>query len=88
MTKTTLTEQERKILDAARAYGDAMAVLRGKPPFSVWDMMKIDLTRRQLCFEALMLSAKDKPGPSIPDGSPPPPDLKVLMDCFLPRCKP
>jgi hypothetical protein len=85
---TTLNEQELKILDAARAYADALAVLRGKPPFSAWDAMKIQVTRNQLLFEVMTLSAEREPGASIPDGGPAPPDLMMLMKRFLPRREP
>ena len=34
MALVEVTEQEKIVLEAAREYGDALAVLRGKPPFS------------------------------------------------------
>jgi hypothetical protein len=82
-TEATLNEQELKILDAARAYADALAVLRGKPPFGAWDAMKIEVTRNQLLFEVMTLSAEREPGASIPADGPAPPDLMTLMKRFL-----
>jgi hypothetical protein len=83
-SKTTLNEQEVKILEAARAYADALAVLRGPPPFSAWDALKIELTRTRLLVEVMEFSAERKPSPSIPDKGPAPPDLLALMNRFLP----
>lgn len=80
----TLSKHERKILDAARAYADALAVLRGTPPFSAWDALKIEATRRQLLSEVAALSAQREPGPSIPDTSPAPPQLAALVRKFIP----
>jgi hypothetical protein len=80
-----VTEQEEKVLEAARAYAGALAVMRGKPPFSAWDVAKIVATRNQLLAEAMILSHELTPGPSIPDGAPGPPDLLGLMERFLPR---
>ena len=81
---TTVSKQESKILDAARAYADALAVLRGTPPFSAWDAAKIEVTRRQLLFEVMVLSNERQPGPSIPADAPAPPDLVALINRFLP----
>jgi hypothetical protein len=83
MTKTANSEQEQKILQAAYAYADALAVLRGTPPFSAWDAVKIEVTRRQLLSEVAALSAERTPGPSIPDGSPAPDELKALIRRFV-----
>ena len=83
MVLVEVSEQEKIGLEAAREYGDALAVLRGKPPFSAWDAAKIDATKTQLLFEALRLSEEREPGPSIPAGGPAPPDLAELMKRFL-----
>ena len=80
-----VTEQEEKILEAARVYADALAVLRGNPPFSAWDAAKIECSRNQLLAEALLLSGGRQPGPSIPADGPAPPDLVRLMERFMPR---
>jgi hypothetical protein len=80
---TTVSEQENKILDAVRAYADALAVLRGTPPFSAWDAAKIQVTRNQLLFEVMVLSNERQPGPSIPADGPAPPHLVALMKRFL-----
>jgi hypothetical protein len=77
-------EPEKKILEAAYAYADALAVLRGTPPFSAWDALKIEVTRRQLLSEVAALSADREPGPSIPDRSPAPPELAALVRKFIP----
>ena len=79
-----MTEQENKVLEAAYAYADALAVLRGTPPFSAWDALKIEVTRRQLLSEVAVLSADRQPGPSIPDGSPAPQELAALVRKFMP----
>jgi hypothetical protein len=78
-----VTEQEEKILEAARAYADALSVLRGEPPFSAWDAAKIVATRNQLLAETLILSQEVAPGPSIPHDGPAPPDLKRLIERFI-----
>jgi hypothetical protein len=78
-----LTEQEKVVLEAARGYADAVAVLRGKPPFSAWDAAKVEATKAQLLLETLKLSGEREPGPSIPEGGPAPPDLAELMKHFL-----
>jgi hypothetical protein len=88
MSDNHVSEQESKILDAARAYADALAVLRGPPPFSAWDAVKIEVTRNQLLFEAMVLSNERQPGPSIPAHAPAPPDLLALMKRFLAPAKP
>jgi hypothetical protein len=80
-----ITEQEEKVLQAARAHADALAVLRGQPPFSTWDAAKIEMTRQELVFEAITLSDEREPGPSIPMGAPAPPDLVELMKRFMLR---
>ena len=85
---TTVSEQESKILDAVRSHADALAVLRGTPPFSAWDAAKIQVTRNQLLFEVMVLSNERKPGPSIPPHAPAPPDLVALMNRFLPPARP
>jgi hypothetical protein len=82
-----VTEHEEKILEAARAYADALAVLRGDPPFSGWDAAKIECSRNQLLVEALLLSGERQPGPSIPADAPAPPDLLWLMKRFMPRTR-
>jgi hypothetical protein len=79
-----MTEQENKVLEAAYAYADALAVLRGTPPFSAWDALKIEVTRRQLLSEVAVLSADRQQGPSIPDGSPAPQELVALVRKFMP----
>lgn len=89
MALVELTEQEKMVLEAARGYADALAVLRGKPPFNAWDAAKVEATKGRLLFEALRLSGEREPGPSIPDGGPAPPDLAELMKRFLfPRERP
>jgi hypothetical protein len=80
----SMTQQENKVLEAAYAYADALAVLRGTPPFSVWDALKIEVTRSQLLSEVAALSTDREPGPSIPDGSPAPPELAALVRKFIP----
>jgi hypothetical protein len=85
MSAVNVTEQEEKILKAARAYADALSVLRGRPPFSAWDAAKIVATRNQLLAEAMILSQELAPGPSIPHDTPAPPDLKRLMERFILR---
>lgn len=83
MGLVNVTEQEEKVLEAARAYADALAVVeRGKPPFSAWDAAKIVCTREQLLSEALVLSGERAPGPSIPSDVPAPPDLMRLIRRF------
>jgi hypothetical protein len=83
MALVEVTEQEKIVLEAAREYGDALAVLRGKPPFSGWDAAKIEATKARLLIEALRLSDEREAGPSIPAGGPAPPDLAELMKRFL-----
>jgi hypothetical protein len=78
------SKPEKKILEAAYAYADALAVLRGPPPFSAWDALKIEATRRQLLSVVAALSADREPGPSIPDSSPAPPQLAALVRKFIP----
>ncbi len=85
MGLVNLTEHEKKILEAARAYADALAVLRGTPPFSAWDVAKIECSRNQLLAETMLLSGERQPGPSIPSDAPAPPDLVRLMERFMPR---
>jgi hypothetical protein len=80
----TVSEQESKILDAARAHADALAVLRGTPPFSAWDAVKIQVTRDRLLFEVMLLSNERQPGRSIPANDPAPPDLLALIKRFWP----
>jgi hypothetical protein len=87
MGLVNVTEREEKILEAARTYADALAVLRGDPPFSAWDAAKIECSRNQLLVEALLLSGERKPVPSIPADAPAPPDLIWLMERFLPRTR-
>jgi hypothetical protein len=81
------TEREQKILEAARAYADALAVLRGDPPFSAWDAAKIECSRNQLLAEAMLLAGERQPGPSIPADATAPPDLVRLMERFMPRTR-
>jgi hypothetical protein len=83
MNLADLTEQEKNVLDAARAYADALAVLRGKPPFSAWDAAKIGATRNQLLAAAMTLSGEREPGSSIPGDAPAPPDLSQLIERFI-----
>jgi hypothetical protein len=83
MALVEVTEQEKAVLEAARGYADALAVLRGKPPFSAWDAAKIEATKGRLLVEALMLSEEREPGPSIPGDGPAPPELAELMKRFL-----
>jgi hypothetical protein len=83
MALLEVTEQEKMVLEAAREHADALAVLRGQPPFSAWDAAKIEATKARLLFEALRLSDERKPGSSIPDGGPAPPDLAQLIKRFL-----
>jgi hypothetical protein len=85
---TTLSEQDSKILRAAYDYADAVAVLRGQPPFSAWDAMKIELTHRQLLAEVIALSNQRLPGPSIPDKAHAPAGLAELIKRFLPVSQP
>jgi hypothetical protein len=77
-----------KILRAAYAYADALAVLRGQPPFSAWDAAKIVATRNQLLAEVVEVAGRREPGPSIPDGAPAPPDLATLIKRFVPASEP
>jgi hypothetical protein len=77
-----------KILRAAYAYADALAVLRGQPPFSEWDAAKIVATRNQLLAVVVEVADKREPGPSIPAGAPAPPDLATLMERFFPVSAP
>jgi hypothetical protein len=83
MALVELTEQEKMVLEAARAYADALAVQRRGPPFGAWDFAKIEATQGRLLFESLKLSKEREPGPSIPDGVPAPPDLVELMKRFM-----
>ena len=85
---TPVSKQKSKILDAVRAYADALAVLRGPSPFSAWDAVKIEVTRNQLLFEVMVLSNERQPGPSIPDDAPAPPGLVALIKRFLPPATP
>jgi hypothetical protein len=72
------------ILQAAYAYADALAVLRGRPPFSAWDAAKIVATRNQLLALVAEVADKREPGPSIPDDAPVPPELATLLKRFFP----
>ena len=83
MAVAELTEQEKIVLEAAREYADALAVLRGNPPFSAWDAWKIEARKAQLLVETLKLAGEREPGPSIPERGPAPPDLAELMKRFL-----
>lgn len=80
---TELTDQEAKLVHAARAYGDALAVLRGTPPFSAWDAARIAATERLVLVEAAALAGERAVGASIPDHAHAPPDLMLLMKRFL-----
>jgi len=84
----TLSEQDSKILKSAYAYADALAVLRGTPPFSAWDLARIEATRTQLLVEVMTLAGQRDPGPSIPDDGPAPTELLTLIKRFLPPLSP
>ena len=75
-----LTAAEEKIVHAARGYADALAVLRGNPPFSTWDALRVTAKRDELLSEALKLSGEREVGPSIPADAPAPPDLVAFMN--------
>jgi hypothetical protein len=83
MALVEVTEQEKMVLEAARGYADALAVLRRGPPFGTRDAAKIEATKGRLLFETLKLSYEHEPGPSIPDDGPMPPDLMELMKRFM-----
>ena len=57
-----LTAAEEKIVHAARGYADALAVLRGNPPFSTWDALRVTAKRDELLSEALKLSGEREVG--------------------------
>jgi hypothetical protein len=66
MTVVDGTPGERKVLQAAREYAAALAVLRGKPPFTADDVLRIFTTRAMLLNAAAGLICAHEPGPTAP----------------------
>jgi hypothetical protein len=66
MTVVDLTPGESKVLQAARDYAAALAVLRGVPPFTADDVLRIFTTREMLLSAAACSICAREPSPTAP----------------------
>jgi len=64
MTVEDLTPGECKLLEAAREYAAALAVLRGNPPFTADDVLRIFTTREMVLNAAAALGFVRETSPS------------------------
>jgi hypothetical protein len=69
MALVELTPSEEKLLEAAREYADAVAVMRGPPPWSTADGARMLATKGAMLAAAFEMALEREPGPSIPDMS-------------------
>jgi hypothetical protein len=61
-----LTPGEKKVLQAARAYANALAVFRGSPPWTADDVMNIFTAREMVLVAAGSLVSDREAGPTAP----------------------
>jgi hypothetical protein len=61
-----LTPGEKNVLQAAREYAKALAVLRGNPPWTANDVMNIFTAREMVLDAAGSLVSEREAGPAAP----------------------
>ncbi len=83
MALVELTSTEERLLEAAREYANALAVMRGPPPYSTADGARIIATKNAMLFEVFQMAHEREPGPSVPDMAKLPAKVQTYLKSHL-----